>query len=83
MPAPRRKKKVKSEASGRGTRGLKKKKEKQINAADFGLPARAEQIASDRLFAKFKLVENEVTTVYEVFFATPDDPTRHLRGSSA
>jgi predicted Zn-dependent protease len=76
-------KKDKCKAGGRGPRDLKKKKEKKIDAADFGLPAQAEQIASDHLFAKYKLVENEVTTVYEVYFATPDDPTRHLRGSSA
>jgi hypothetical protein len=75
-------KKAKCKADG-GQRGLKKKKEKKINPAAFGLPAQAEQITSDLLFVKYKLLENEVTTVYEVYFATPDDPTRHLRGSSA
>jgi hypothetical protein len=46
---------------------------------NFGLPAEASQVTRDRFSATFKLEEGVMTTVYEIFLATPEDPTRHLR----
>ena len=72
------KKKTKKCVAGRRLERFDKPKH-HMRPEYFGLPPQASEVAHSKFSVAYATVEDGELTVYEVLFATPDDPLEHLR----